>query len=49
MSEEQQAHIFEAYTQADDTISRRFGGTGLGMNITQEIVSAMGQRTLSND
>jgi len=42
MSEEQQAHIFEAYTQADDTISRRFGGTGLGMNITQEIVSAMG-------
>jgi len=42
MSDDQQKRIFEAYTQADDTISRRFGGTGLGMTITQEIVKTMG-------
>ena len=42
MSEDQQNRIFEAYTQADDTISRRFGGTGLGMTITQEIIKTMG-------
>lgn len=42
MTEEQQARIFDAYTQADKSISSRFGGTGLGMNITKQIVERMG-------
>ena len=42
MTAEQQRQIFEAYTQADKSISRRFGGTGLGMTITKEIIEKMG-------
>ena len=41
MTAEQQIKIFKAYTQADKTISARFGGTGLGMNITKQIAELM--------
>ena len=42
MNESQLANLFEAYTQADSSISGRFGGTGLGMNITKQLIELMG-------
>ena len=42
MSQEQVERIFSAFGQADGSITRQFGGTGLGLTITQSFVTMMG-------
>jgi len=42
IDENKLSRIFEAFTQADETTTRRFGGTGLGLAISNHLISLMG-------
>ena len=42
VSSEQKSRIFEAFSQADTSITRKYGGTGLGLTISSRFIELMG-------
>ncbi len=42
LDKKQQRELFNRFTQGDETTTRKYGGTGLGLNISQQLASLMG-------
>jgi PAS domain S-box-containing protein len=42
MSEETLSHLFQAFSQADSSTTRRYGGTGLGLAVSSQLAELMG-------
>jgi len=42
MTKEQQSRVFDAFSQADVSVTRKYGGTGLGLTISSQFVELMG-------
>lgn len=50
ISQQQQEHLFEAFSQADTSTTRRYGGTGLGLSIAKDLARMMdGDITVSSE
>lgn len=44
ISKENQSRIFEAFTQADSSINRKYGGSGLGLSISNKLLGLMSSK-----
>ncbi len=42
MTDEEQARLFQPFSQADSSVARRYGGTGLGLHLVQQLAVRMG-------